>query len=623
MAQIQDIFPVKCSHPQCAAQYSLSEFIDIIQLWGFICLESPQAVYFGFTCPKCIHTTLNDYPDSNASVIIGFLESDGIDVARMCRGVRPSLRAFVTFSANGQFDSPNSSDISQDQMAQLPPFAVPVQDRSVSVTEKAKFQISEGHLDRTVAAENERKSKLLPRIVAFNSVYKKAERLLNQDADSGYVLRQLLEMQYGERRSAKRDPGYYSHAFSHLIDDDLTMPEYSDIFRALQSGDAHWPATQDIRDGYRQVRNRIDFETIYRTQWLNPIAKNTISRRQEAEAGGSDRKKDADQAAPPPKVDKTAILEKLIDLESRFPSLERIVTQNMAMMELKCKIAEISPLQTDILIVGETGTGKELIARAIHETSGRNGDFVPVNCGSIPKDLFESELFGHKKGAFSGAVSDKPGAFESAKGGTLFLDELGEMPIDLQAKLLRAIEYREIKPVGSEKPIEIDVKIVFATNRILENEIEQGNFRQDLYYRINSPNVQLPRLGDRVDDIPLLADHFRKVLSERFEKAVQEIHPDAIKILKQKEWNGNVRELMKVMESAVLNSTGDSISDVDIESVIKSNFESPSKNDNEQQPSALKVTDEQIIYWMNKLGNNKSSVAKQLGVTSPFKVTLA
>ncbi len=309
------------------------------------------------------------------------------------------------------------------------------------------------------------------------------------------------------------------------------------------------------------------------------------------------------------------IPEKLSTLEKKFSNLEKIITQNRELMELKYKVAEVAKFDTDMLVVGETGTGKELFARAIHEASERKGNFVPINCAGIPKDLFESELFGHKKGSFTGAISDKIGAFEYAHHGTLFLDELGEMPIELQPKVLRAIEYREVKPVGSAKSVNVDAKLVFASNRDLKKEVEFGNFRKDLFFRIFSPSFRIRPLRERVEDIALLADHFRKYFNKKFNKQVKSISPNVITKLKDHPWEGNVRELMKGIEMAVINSTGPVITENELPDFLKEEEMEEENKREEELPPATKITNDEIRYWMKKLNNNKSQVAEKLGVT--------
>jgi two-component system response regulator GlrR len=205
-----------------------------------------------------------------------------------------------------------------------------------------------------------------------------------------------------------------------------------------------------------------------------------------------------------------------------------------------------------VCIFGQSGTGKELLARAIHRASPRNGaPFVAVNCGAIPEGLLESELFGHKKGSFTGAVSDRRGLFQAAQGGTLFLDEVGDMPLPLQVKLLRALEERKIRPVGSHESFDVDVRVVSATHRKLEERIASGEFREDLYYRLNVVKLYIPALAERREDIPLLANHFLRRLAERYRRGHLGFSPEAMQLLVSAPWPGNVRQLLNVIEQAV------------------------------------------------------------------------
>jgi DNA-binding NtrC family response regulator len=205
------------------------------------------------------------------------------------------------------------------------------------------------------------------------------------------------------------------------------------------------------------------------------------------------------------------------------------------------------------LISGESGTGKELIARALHENSSRaSKPFIRLNCAAIPKDLMEAELFGFEKGAFTGAVTSKPGKFELASGGTLFLDEIGEIPIEMQVKLLRVLQESEFERVGGIKTIAVDVRLVAATNRELRDLITRGQFREDLFYRLNVVSIHLPALRERTGDIALLVDHFLKKFNERLKKKVEGASPDAMARLMAYEWPGNIRELENVIERAVL-----------------------------------------------------------------------
>ncbi len=235
------------------------------------------------------------------------------------------------------------------------------------------------------------------------------------------------------------------------------------------------------------------------------------------------------------------------DLVGVTPSMQRVYT-------LVEKVAD-SP--TTVLLVGESGTGKELVARALHAQSGRrNAPFVSVNCGAIPENLFESELFGYEKGAFTGAVTSKPGRFELADGGTLLLDEIGELPRDMQVKLLRALQERKIERVGGLRPQPVDVRVIAATNVDLAAAVAGGRFREDLYYRLNVIQIRLPPLRERREDIPLLVEHFLARFNERLGKRVGGVDPDAMAALLAWTWPGNIRELENVVERGVLLSDG-------------------------------------------------------------------
>jgi two-component system response regulator PilR (NtrC family) len=220
-------------------------------------------------------------------------------------------------------------------------------------------------------------------------------------------------------------------------------------------------------------------------------------------------------------------------------------------------IRKVSDSPTNVLVTGESGTGKEMVAKAIHYNSPlKDRPFVSVNCGAIPENLVESELFGHKKGSFTGAVTDKDGLFEVADGGTLFLDEIGELPLSSQVRILRAIQEKTVRRVGGTEDVKVEVRIIAATNRDLEQMVQQGTFRQDLYYRLNVINIRTPALRERRDDIPLLAVHFLQKYSDRFGKAIQTISKEAMDLLKKYDFPGNVRELENIMERTVALESG-------------------------------------------------------------------
>jgi len=230
-----------------------------------------------------------------------------------------------------------------------------------------------------------------------------------------------------------------------------------------------------------------------------------------------------------------------------------IIGASQGIAELYAILERVADTPTTVLITGESGTGKELVARALHEHSSRKDKpFIKVNCAAIPKELIESELFGYERGAFTGAVASKPGRFELANGGTLFLDEIGEIPIEMQVKLLRALQESEFERVGGIKTIRVDVRLVAATNRDLKKLIAAATFREDLFYRLNVVPIRLPALRERTGDIPLLVEHFLTKFNDRLKKKVEGVEPEATEQLVQYPWPGNIRELENVIERAVL-----------------------------------------------------------------------
>lgn len=249
------------------------------------------------------------------------------------------------------------------------------------------------------------------------------------------------------------------------------------------------------------------------------------------------------------------ILKKTLANRYKF---ENIIGVSRSMDKMYEIIERVSDSDSTVLILGESGTGKELVARTIHFNSPRkDGPFIPINCGAIPEGLLESELFGHEKGAFTGAVATRLGRFELANGGTIFLDEVGEMPPALQVKLLRVLQGREFERVGGTKTIKVDIRILAATNQDLEEALKSGKFREDLYYRLNVVQIHIPPLRERRDDIPLLLDHFVAFFNERKKKNIQGFCSDAMKLLMEYRWPGNVREIENLIERlAILKGSG-------------------------------------------------------------------
>lgn len=256
-------------------------------------------------------------------------------------------------------------------------------------------------------------------------------------------------------------------------------------------------------------------------------------------------------------TDKTELVKETKTLKRKISKVQEIVGDSASITKVKGMIERVAPTDARVLITGSNGTGKELVARWLHELSNRvSAPFIEVNCAAIPSELIESELFGHEKGAFTSAIKQHKGKFEQANGGTLFLDEIGDMSLAAQAKVLRVLQEHKLTRVGSDKDIEVDVRVVAATNKNLKEEIAKGTFREDLYHRLSVIIIHLPSLADRKEDIPLLVNHFIKQISAENGKPVMKIEKDAVEELMQYGWSGNIRELRNVVERLLILSNG-------------------------------------------------------------------
>jgi DNA-binding NtrC family response regulator len=287
--------------------------------------------------------------------------------------------------------------------------------------------------------------------------------------------------------------------------------------------------------------------------------------------------------------------------------IDGMVGATKCMRDLLRQIQKVSDRDVNVLITGESGTGKELIARAIHYRGIRKrGPFVPVNCGRFGGELTESELFGHVKGAFTGATAPHKGKFEQADGGTLFLDEIGAMPLSVQAQLLRVLEDKKVERVGSEKRIDVDVRVIAATNADLAAESREGRFRQDLFYRLKVIHLEAPPLRERRDDIPLLVDHFLKKHGSRVNSTVCTFTPEALERLKSHPWRGNVRELENVVLTVICMAEGDEIEESDLDAPI---LEAPALPEGTEN-----ISRESLLALLEAEGWNLSATARKLGV---------
>ncbi|HII0340778.1 two-component system response regulator GlrR [Klebsiella pneumoniae] len=299
-------------------------------------------------------------------------------------------------------------------------------------------------------------------------------------------------------------------------------------------------------------------------------------------------------------VDKDALY-KAIDeaLEQRSPATDEawrqaIVTRSPLMLRLLEQAGMVAQSDVSVLINGQSGTGKEIVAQAIHNASPRHDKpFVAINCGALPEQLLESELFGHARGAFTGAVSNREGLFQAAEGGTLFLDEIGDMPVALQVKLLRVLQERKVRPLGSNRDIEINVRIISATHRDLPKAMARGEFREDLFYRLNVVNLKIPPLSERTEDIPLLANHLLRQSADRHKPFVRAFSSDAMKWLMAAKWPGNVRQLVNVIEQCVALTSSPVIGDALVEQALE--------GENTALPTFVEARNQFELNYLRKL----------------------
>lgn len=306
-------------------------------------------------------------------------------------------------------------------------------------------------------------------------------------------------------------------------------------------------------------------------------------------------------------------------------SFQNIIGNSAPMHAIFDLIKRVSQAPTNVLITGESGTGKEVVAKAIHYNGPlKDKPFVTINCGAIPENLMESEMFGHKKGSFTGAIVDKVGLFEVADGGTLFLDEVGELPVSIQVKLLRAIQERVIRRVGATEDLKIEVRIIAATNRNLEEMVNKGTFRQDLFYRLNVIGIRTPSLRERADDIPILANHFLKKYNEKLNKNITGISTEAMDILKSYNYPGNVRELENMIERTVALEAGSTILPESLPPIVNtsSGHKMASSNDIEMGENGLEldkvmgqIEKELLIKAIHAAGGVKKKAAKLLHIS--------
>ena len=327
-------------------------------------------------------------------------------------------------------------------------------------------------------------------------------------------------------------------------------------------------------------------------------------------------------------VEKRRLSRRVVELESRLGEKFRLIGHSKSMEALTRQMELVAPTRSNVLIIGESGTGKELVANALHENSPRRAArFLPINCAAIPAEILESELFGHERGAFTGATARALGKFELADKGTLFLDEIGELPIEMQVKLLRVLEQREFMRVGGTETIRVDIRLIAATNQDLEAAVESGRFRNDLYYRLKVVTLRVPSLRERREDIPLLANHFLQTFAKENGREGLRFHPDAMRALMAARWEGNVRELRNAVESLVILVPRDEIQAGDLpeehrrESTDGGRAESPRPWPPERSALAAgpaltmeEIEKRAILDALERTHGNRTQAAEMLGI---------
>ncbi len=316
-------------------------------------------------------------------------------------------------------------------------------------------------------------------------------------------------------------------------------------------------------------------------------------------------------------VDRRQVVEQRQEAHEQGALLSAIIGNSPPMQELLEMIRYVAPTEATVLITGESGTGKELVAEALHRNSLRGeGPFVRVNCAALAESLLESELFGHEKGAFTGADRRREGRFVQADGGTLFLDEIGETTQAMQVKLLRVLQEQELQRVGGEETISVDVRIIAATNRNLEEEVRRGTFREDLYYRLNVVMLTVPPLRERNGDIELLVRHFAAIFAQKNRRRLEGITPECLDLLRRYPWPGNVRELENAIERGIILMRGEQLTEKSLPLTIQRLGEEPTAGATPVRPQLLSDIEKERIYQtLDETGGNKSEAARRLGIT--------
>ena len=383
-----------------------------------------------------------------------------------------------------------------------------------------------------------------------------------------------------------------------LILSDLRLPDGDGIMFLTYLREKKIMTPFIIMTGYADVQTAVNAIKLGAFDYLKkPIIPEVLQQKIDLALSGNNQEKEDKKGKEDKKEKGVAVM-----VKGKSPVIQRVYTH----------VALVAPTKMSVLVLGESGTGKEYIARMIHEQSGRKDKpFIAVDCGSLSMELAPSELFGHKKGSFTSAIADKRGVFEEAKGGTVFLDEVGNLPYEVQKQLLRALQEQKVRPVGSAQDIDVDVRIVAATNEDLEKAIDEGRFRQDLYHRINEFSIEVPPLRDRIEDLEEFAYHFLDQANAELGKDVKHISSEALDVMKQYQWDGNLRELRNVIRRATLFAENQEISAENLPVLKNKAQKAQVVEDMALQPGDEK---EQILTALKKARGNKTVAAKLLQI---------
>ena len=633
--------PFKCE--KCHAILTAEALIDSVSSYGVILLSGKLDGYVGWSCPSCLGLRTN-LINLDRDGFYRFFDSVQGSFGKPSKALVyksfPHVSAFSDEKEHfrrwsGRLDKP-------DRVVELPKslndFESSSEYRSFVFGHRAMGEAisvwwySKDNIDLLIKMENETGYKRFPRFCLSNPFFQRLDsfcwenslKLLFVEDNYGFI----FDNRHFEERRLVQCHDFLNVLQASYHDKSCYEQKNEDRFNKYQYEDYNekvWP--QFRMDRMQELLSKISIDFI--CDYIDSTEKIDSSIDSVKMVVESYLRKIFDSVVSPTK--RKAIIEdanlnhikRVEEAEKSFPNI-RIISRNDVISDIKVKISQWAPLKlaNSFLILGEPGTGKESFAKAIHEASKRKGRWIKVDCGAIAGTLFESEIFGHLKGSFTGADRDRIGALGQANGGSIFFDEIGNLPLNLQPKILRALQDRKYVPVGSSTEREIDAKFIFATNKNLDDMVKSGLFMPDLYDRFKIPQFTIPPLRKRKEDIEDLVKHFIKFFGTEDNKDYGELQvtKDCLKSLKSLDWPGNVRDVENAIKYIMINRIGSQdrseITELDLPTKIEIREikDSSTLIQKKKLPGNKKFTDEQLIYWMKELGNNKTRVAEKLGV---------